>query len=79
MELIALGASARSAGKPYKDVVTWKQTSPIPSKSAGIVVRECNAKHFEDLNLDLVFSALDSSVAGEIGIFGPFFPDKIIK
>ncbi|KAL2011720.1 hypothetical protein VTN00DRAFT_4438 [Thermoascus crustaceus] len=65
LELIALGASARSAGKPYKDVVTWKQTSPIPSNSAGIVVRECKAKHFEDLDLDLVFSALDSSVAGQ--------------
>lgn len=63
----ALGASARSAGKPYAKAVNWKQTSPIPSHIRQIVVQECIPEHFSECAV--VFSGLDSEVAGDIGEF----------
>lgn len=63
-ELTALGASSRSAGKEYAQVTAWKQTAEIPEKAGKLVVHECNHVHFKDC--DVVFSGLDSSVAGEV-------------
>ena len=63
--LHALGASSRSAGKKYKDAVRWKQSMPMSSQLANSEVRECEASNFKDC--DLVFSGLDSDVAGDIG------------
>lgn len=61
----ALGASSRSAGKAYKDAVTWKQTNLMPESSKDIVVEECKpAGNFAEC--DVVFSGLDSDVAGDI-------------
>ncbi|KAI8077978.1 aspartate-semialdehyde dehydrogenase [Gilbertella persicaria] len=60
----ALGASARSAGKAYKDAVRWKQSRPIPENVAELVVKPCEAKLFNDC--DVVFSGLDADVAGDI-------------
>ncbi|KAL2107513.1 hypothetical protein VUR80DRAFT_5128 [Thermomyces stellatus] len=62
-KLHAVGASSRSAGKKYKDAVSWKQASPI-GDAGELVVRECKASEFADC--DIVFSGLDSDVAGEI-------------
>ncbi|KAL7792617.1 hypothetical protein V8C37DRAFT_409945 [Trichoderma ceciliae] len=59
----AIGASPRSAGKKYKDAVRWKQASPI-GDVADMVVRECRPEEFEDC--DVVFSELDSDVAGDV-------------
>lgn len=64
-----MGASSRSAGKAYKDAVRWKQAAPIDREVADLVVRECKASEFADC--DVVFSGLDSDVAGEIGEFPP--------
>ena len=61
----ALGASQRSAGKPYFKAVNWKQTDPIPSAVRGIVVQLCEPAHFIDCAI--VFSGLDADVAGDIG------------
>ncbi|KIX06495.1 uncharacterized protein Z518_04471 [Rhinocladiella mackenziei CBS 650.93] len=61
LHLQAVGASSRSAGKPYKDAVRWKQARPM---STELQVRECKARNFADC--DLVFSGLDSDVAGEV-------------
>lgn len=61
---MAVGASARSAGKKYRDAVRWKQSSPITPAVGGLVVRECRASEFGDC--DIVFSGLDSDVAGDI-------------
>ncbi|KAI8367993.1 aspartate-semialdehyde dehydrogenase [Choanephora cucurbitarum] len=60
----ALGASARSAGKAYKDAVRWKQSRPIPDNVAQLVVKSCEAELFKDC--DVVFSGLDADVAGDI-------------
>ena len=57
-----LGASDRSAGKKYKDAMTWHLAGGIPDSVAELTVEECkpgNAPH-------LVFSAMDASVATEI-------------
>ncbi|WYZ45534.1 hypothetical protein EsH8_VIII_000850 [Colletotrichum jinshuiense] len=63
LKLVAVGASSRSAGKKYRDAVRWKQASPM-GPVGELVVRECKASEFSDC--DIVFSGLDSDVAGEI-------------
>jgi len=63
--LHAVGASSRSAGKTYRDAVRWKQASPMGAV-ADLVVRECRPAEFADC--DIVFSGLDSDVAGEVGM-----------
>ncbi|KAF9226822.1 aspartate-semialdehyde dehydrogenase [Gyrodon lividus] len=60
----ALGASARSAGKPYSKAANWKQTTPIPSIVREMIVYECQPEHFKDCVI--VFSGLDAEVAGDI-------------
>lgn len=59
-----LGASKRSAGKPYKQAVHWIEDIAIPEQVAGLDVDKCDPRHFADV--DFVFSGLDSSVAGDI-------------
>lgn len=61
----ALGASPRSAGKPYARAVTWKQTTSIPSAVKELVVQECTPEPFADCKI--IFSGLDADVAGDIG------------
>ena len=63
--LHAIGASSRSAGKRYRDAARWKQASPMGAAVADMVVRECRSAEFGDC--DVVFSGLDSDVAGDIG------------
>ena len=65
LELHAIGASERSAGKRYKDAVKWKQTTAMSEKLSNLVLRDCKAEHFADC--DLVFSGLNSDVAGDVG------------
>jgi aspartate-semialdehyde dehydrogenase len=65
----ALGASARSAGKPYHKAVNWKQTTRIPSSVRDVVIKECQPEHFKDCAI--VFSGLDAEVAGDIGEKSP--------
>ncbi|KAK9477776.1 semialdehyde dehydrogenase [Lipomyces japonicus] len=63
-KLHKLGASFRSAGKAYKDAVTWRQTATIPESATELTVVECKASEFADC--DVVFSGLDSDAAGDI-------------
>jgi aspartate-semialdehyde dehydrogenase len=56
-----LVASERSAGKRYRDAVSWKQETPIPDSVADMVVRDLSST----LESRVLFSGLDSSVAGE--------------
>ncbi|KAI9266915.1 aspartate-semialdehyde dehydrogenase [Phascolomyces articulosus] len=60
----ALGASSRSAGKPYKDAVKWKQAKPIPANTENLTVMACVPEEFKEC--DVVFSGLDADVAGDI-------------
>ena len=63
--LHAVGASERSVGKKYKDAVKWKQSMPMSPDLGALTVRPCKAGEFKDC--DIIFSGLDSDVAGEIG------------
>ncbi|MEX0684502.1 MAG: aspartate-semialdehyde dehydrogenase [Balneolales bacterium] len=61
-----LGASERSAGKPYKEACNWLESSPMPEALAEVVVSSCQADIFKDV--DFVFSGLDAEVATDIEI-----------
>jgi aspartate-semialdehyde dehydrogenase len=65
-----VGASSRSSGKKYKDAVVWKQVVPISKNLGELVVQACKATEFSDC--DLVFSGLDSDVAGDVGAFSHY-------
>jgi aspartate-semialdehyde dehydrogenase len=57
-----LGASERSTGKAYKDAAAWRLPSRLPDDVANRVVETAAPGTAPKL----VFSGLDSSVAGEI-------------
>ncbi len=59
-----LGASARSSGVRYSEVVNWQQGSRVPETAAEKVIESCDPKHFADC--DLVFSALVRLVLGRM-------------
>ena len=61
-ELRELAASERSAGRAYRDSARWLEGTQAPHAASTIVV-PCDPEH---VHSPVVFSALDSSVAGEI-------------
>lgn len=54
-------ASERSAGKPYGEAADWRLETLLPESAAGLTVKELGG----ELESPLLFSGLDSSVAGE--------------
>ncbi|KAL8824982.1 MAG: hypothetical protein Q9191_004694 [Dirinaria sp. TL-2023a] len=63
-QLIVLGASKRSAGQKYRHAAKWKQAQPMSKALGELVVQECVPEAFAQC--DLIFSGLDSDVAGDI-------------
>ncbi len=61
-EIAALAASERSTGKSYGEAARWKLDYPIPEHIAKLPVLEPRP----NLDCQIVFSALDSAVAGPI-------------
>ena len=61
-EINALAASERSSDKTYAEAVHWFMKKPIPPEVAHLNVSTCEP----GLPCRLVFSGLDSSVAGDI-------------
>jgi aspartate-semialdehyde dehydrogenase len=57
-----LGASQRSEGKAYRDAAAWRLPTPAPEDVSTLVVEQAAPGKAPKL----VFSGLDSSVAGEI-------------
>jgi aspartate-semialdehyde dehydrogenase len=57
-----LGASDRSAGKKYKDAMTWHLAGGTPDTVADLTVEDCKPGNAPRL----LFSAMDASVATEI-------------
>src|SRR3982751_6679350 len=57
-----LGASERSAGKAFRDAAAWRLPTPLPKDVARRTVKAATPANAPKL----VFSGLDSSVAGEI-------------
>ena len=65
--LTTIGASERSAGRRYQDTVKWKQAQPMSQELGHLVIQKCIPEAFKEC--DLIFSGLDSDVAGDIGIW----------
>ena len=61
-DLVWLGASDRSAGKKYKDAMTWHLAGGTPDTVAEQTVDECKPGNAPRL----LFSAMDAGVATEI-------------
>ena len=61
-ELAEVAASERSAGKTYREAARWIGDDAIPQRVADLAVTACDPKQVRS---PIVFSALDSSVAGE--------------
>ena len=61
-ELAELAASERSAGRPYRDSARWVVPGEMPMSAADKKVLVCDPSV---VTSEIVFSALDSSVAGE--------------
>ena len=57
-----VAASERSAGKKYKEAVNWILSTDMPAEVASLEVKNCEP----DINCKVVFSGLDSSIAGEV-------------
>ena len=61
-DLIEVAASERSAGRSYAEAARWIGDDMIPARVGDLTVQPCDPKH---VRAPVVFSALDSSVAGE--------------
>src|SRR5579859_3081760 len=57
-----LGASHRSEGKPYREATSWRLPVPLPDAVGAMTVDSATPSRAPGL----VFSGLDSSVAGDI-------------
>ena len=60
-EVAEVVASDRSAGKPYREACTWRLPGGMPDAVGALVVKGLDAA----LQSKLLFSGLDSSVAGD--------------
>ena len=63
-EVTDVAASERSKGRMYSEASRWRQTTPIPEAVKQMEVADINPKEIGDV--DIVFSALPSSVAGKV-------------
>ncbi len=63
-EVAWIGASERSAGKPYRDATPWRLPAPRPDRIAEMTVDHVTAGPGRAPKL--LFSGLDASVAGEV-------------
>jgi aspartate-semialdehyde dehydrogenase len=61
-ELSEVAASERSAGRTYGEATRWIGDTPVPDRVARLTVLACDPKR---VSAPVVFSALDSGVAGE--------------
>ena len=61
-DLVEVAASERSVGKAYREAARWLEGT-LPSRVAGLTVRACSP---DEVSAPIVFSALDSGVAGTV-------------
>lgn len=61
-DLVEVAASERSAGKSYRDAAKWLE-GVLPAAVADLTVKTCSP---DEISAPIVFSALDSGVAGEV-------------
>ena len=63
-EVTTVAASERSTGRTYGEASRWRQSTPIPEAVSPMEVVDINPKAVQDV--DIVFSALPSDVAGKV-------------
>lgn len=63
-EITTLAASERSAGKSYREAVSWRLSSPFPEHLGDMEV--VNASDPEQVDAKIVFSALPSGLAATL-------------
>ncbi len=66
-EVVYVAASERSAGKSYCEAVNWVVSEDVPQEYCALKVERVNPESVPR-DIDVVFSALPSSVAGEIEV-----------
>lgn len=64
LEISAVGASEKSAGKTYAEAAQWRQLEPVPASVASLVVQHCQPENFK--GCDVIFSGLDTAKAYEV-------------
>lgn len=64
LELVAVAASEASAGRPYGEVVRWREPVPVPERVARMTVQPARPPLVPEARI--VFSALDATVARPI-------------
>ena len=65
-ETAALAASEKSAGSIYKKVAKWYLAGDMPEHISEMVVEEIDTKIIDKFNLDIIFSAIPSSIAKKV-------------
>lgn len=66
-DIEVLAASERSAGKKYREACGWILESEMPAEIGEMTVVNTDVKSVEDVgNVDFVFSALPSAIAGSV-------------
>ena len=63
-EVTTVAASERSAGRTYGEASRWRQTTPIPEAVSPMEIVDISPQAVKDV--DIVFSALPSNVAGKV-------------
>jgi aspartate-semialdehyde dehydrogenase len=63
-EVTTVAASERSKGRTYGEASRWRQSTPVPEAVAPMEVVDISPKAVKDV--DIVFSALPSDVAGKV-------------
>lgn len=63
-EVTTVAASERSTGRKYCEASRWRQLTPVPETVADLEIVDINPQSVKDV--DVVFSALPSSVAGKV-------------
>ena len=61
-----VGASERSAGQRYMEACRWQLDADIPENIETMTVQICDPVIFTSAGCSVVFSGLDSSVAGKV-------------
>ncbi|MCE1164366.1 MAG: aspartate-semialdehyde dehydrogenase [Bacteroidetes bacterium] len=64
-EVTEVAASDISAGIKYSERVNWKESSDIPKSVKDLTIKKCS----DEFDSKILFSGLDSNVAGEIEEF----------
>lgn len=65
-EVTWLGASEKSAGKKYSEACSWRVREPMPKTARDLMVHECKPENHARKIPQLVFSSLDSKIAGQV-------------